>query len=158
MIDNYLDILEESLQKKLQVLDRIIAYNKEQEELLKQESFSMEELDGNMQKKDQLVAELTKLDDGFEAMYDRIRDELLKEKDRHKAQIGRLQSLISEVTDKGVMITAQEARNKKHIEDYFLKERHQLRDKRKSSKAAYDYYRSMSGANVVLPQIMDQKQ
>ena len=157
MMENYLKILEDSLQKRLTVLDEIITYNSEQEKLLKQEKVSLDELDANMNQKDVLIQKLTKLDEGFEALYERIRVQLLENKELYKTQIKRLQELISQVTDKSVSVQAQEARNKKLIETYFSKERRQLKQGRQVSKAAYGYYKSMSNTNVVPPQIMDEK-
>ena len=62
------------------------------------------------------------------------------------------------MTEESVGIQAQEARNKKLVEDYFRRERNSLNRNRKSSKAAYDYYKSMSQTNVVQPRFMDNKQ
>ena len=139
MMDNYLGILEESLQKKLKVLEEIAVYNKEQEQLLRKESVSLEELDENMSHKDELIQKVTALDEGFETLYERIKEQILTHKDDYKEQIRKLQQLISQVTEKSVSIQAQEARNKKLIEDYFKKERSQLRQNRQSYKAAYNY-------------------
>ena len=157
MMDNYLVILEESLQKKLKVLEEIAVYNQEQEQLLRKESVSLEELDENMKQKDELIQKVTALDEGFETLYERIKEQLLADKDAYKEQIRKLQQLISQVTEKGVSIQAQETRNKKLIEGYFKKERSQLRQNRQSSKAAYNYYKSVNNTNVVMPQMMDQK-
>ena len=157
MIKNYLQILEDSLVKKSEVLDQIIAYNKEQEELLKKEDISLEELDENMAKKDEFIQSLLQLDEGFESLYEKIREQLLGNKALYAQQIRRLQELISSVTDKGVAIKAQEARNKQLVENYFAREKKQLRQGRQTSKAAYDYYKNMNNVNVVPPQIMDQK-
>lgn len=157
MIENYLKILEESLQKKLTVLDEIIAYNKEQEKLLKKEDVSLDELDANMSLKDGLIQKLLKLDEGFELLYERIREQLLGNKDAYKTQIKSLQQLISKVTEKSVSIQAQEARNKKLVESYFAREKEQLKQGRQASRAAYDYYKNMNNTNIVPPQIMDQK-
>ena len=157
MIKNYLQILEDSLVKKSEVLDQIIAYNKEQEELLKKEDVSLEELDKNMAKKDEFIQSLLQLDEGFESLYEKIREQLLGNKALYAQQIRRLQELISGVTDKGVAIKAQEARNKQLVENYFAREKKQLRQGRQTSKAAYDYYKNMNNVNVVPPQIMDQK-
>lgn len=156
-MENYLDILEECLQKKLKVLEEIAAYNQEQEQLLGKESVSLEELDENMSHKDELIRKVTALDEGFETLYERIKEQLLTNKDVYKEQIIKLQQLISQITEKGVSIQAQEARNKKLIEDYFKRERSQLRQNRQSSKAAYNYYKSVNNTNVVMPQMMDQK-
>lgn len=157
MIDNYLAILEDSLEKKVAVLDEIEAYNDKQEQLLRQERVSMEELDANMDEKDGLIQKLTELDEGFETLYERIREQLLSDKDAYKEQIKRIQGLISKVTDKSVSIQAQESRNKKLIEDYFSKERNQIRQGRQASKTAYNYYKSMSNVDDVSLSILDQK-
>ncbi len=157
MIENYLGILEESLQKKLVVLDEIAAYNTAQEQLLKKDKISVEELDENMQCKDELIQKLTALDDGFETLYERIKEQLIGNKDTYKEQIRRLQELIARITEKNVSIQAQEERNKKLVETYFARERSQLRQNRQVSKAAYGYYKSMSNVDVMPPQIMDQK-
>lgn len=157
MIENYLKILEDSLLKKIDVLNEITTYNKEQEKLLREEDVSLEELDINMSKKDELIKKLTELDDGFETLYERIREQLLNNKEMYRAQIVRLQDMISQVMEKSVSIQAQEVRNKKLIEMYFSKEKQQLRQGRQASKAAYDYYKSMNNTAIVPPQIMDQK-
>lgn len=157
MIKNYLKILEDSLLKKSQVLDEIISFNQEQEKLLRQEKVSIEDLDENMGRKDELIQKLVKLDEGFEHLYEKIRKQLLENKTLYADQITGLQKLIAEVTEKGVSVQAQEARNKKLVEAYFQNEKSQLRQGRQVSKAAYDYYKSMNNMNVVPPQIMDQK-
>lgn len=154
-MENYLEILTDSLKKKSKVLDEIMQYNSDQENLLRQESISLEELDANMELKDGLIQKLVQLDDGFETLYERIKEQLLTQKDQYKAQIGQMQELISEITEKSVSIQAQEARNKGMIENYFARERGQLRQSRQVSKAAYGYYKSMS--NGVSSQLLDQK-
>ncbi len=158
MIENYLGILEESLHKKIAILDEIGAYNNAQEKLLKQEKVSLEDLDANMNQKDELIRKVTGLDEGFEALYERIRDQLAANKDTYKEQIRIIQELISQVTDRSVAIQAQESRNKKLIEQFFSRERIQLGQNRQASKAAYDYYKSMSRTTAMPSQVMDQKQ
>ena len=115
-MENYLEILTDSLKKKSKVLDEIMRYNSDQENLLRQESISLEELDANMELKDGLIQKLVQLDDGFETLYERIKEKLLTQKDQYKAQIGQMQELISQITEKSVSIQAQEARNKGRME------------------------------------------
>lgn len=157
MIENYLKILEESLRKKICILDQLAEQSSIQEDLLKQEKLNLEAFDDCVDKKDELIGTLTKLDEGFEALYDRIREQLQGGKEPYKEQIAVLQQLIAQVTDKNVAIQAQEARNKKMVENYFAKERKTLRSGRQASKAAYGYYKSMNNANVLPPQFMDKK-
>lgn len=157
MIESYLDILEQSLVKKIEVLQEISDYNNAQEELFRKEAVSLEELNENMSGKDELIGRLTKLDEGFETLYARIKDQLSDRKDDYADQIRRIQGLIGKVTEQSVSIQAQEARNKKLIEDYFAGERQKIRQGRQTSRAAYGYYKSMSNTNVAPPQFLDQK-
>ncbi len=157
MIENYLGIFEESLHKKLEILDAIAKYNNDQEQLLRQENISLDQLDANMEQKDSLIQKLSGLDEGFETLYERIKDQLADNKSSYRDQIRRLQELISLTMEKSISIQAQEARNKKLIEKYFAHEKNQLREGRKASKAAYGYYKSMSNSNVVSAHYLDSK-
>lgn len=158
MINNYLAILADSLDQKIVVLDEIAGYCREQEALLKQDSLSLEEFDTCVDRKDACIQRLTKLDEGFETLYERVREQLSAGKDAYKDQITQIQQKIKLVTEKNVSIQAQEARNKKMVEDYFTRERSQLRQGRQTSKAAYGYYKNMNNSNVVPPQFLDSKQ
>lgn len=157
MIENYLGILEKSLEKKILVLNEIEDYTAKQESLLKQENVSMEELDANMEQKDDLIQKLTDLDEGFEALYERVKEQLSANKDAYKEQIKRIQNLITKVTEKSVSIQARESRNKKLVEDYFAKKKSEIRQSRQASKTVLNYYKSMSDTSAISSQIMDQK-
>ena len=158
MTENYLNILEESLQKKLQVMAKIQDYNLRQQEIFRSDNVELDKFDEYVAEKGALIDELTALDNGFETLYGKVAEELADNRERYAEQIKRLQELVSRVTEESVGIQAQEARNKKLVEDYFRRERNNLNRNRKSSKAAYDYYKSMSQTNVVPPQFMDNKQ
>lgn len=157
MIENYLEILEESLKKKIVVLDEIEDYTTKQESLLRQENVSMEELDANMEQKDELIQKLTDLDEGFEALYERVKEQLSANRDAYKDQIKRLQALITKVTEKSVSVQAKESRNKKLVEDYFTRKKSEIRQGRQASKTVLNYYKSMSDSSAISSQIMDQK-
>ena len=157
MTENYLTLLEESLQEKLQVMDEIRQYNLRQQELFQTDEADMELFDQYVEEKGQLIDKLSALDNGFESLYARVSEELSGNRDRYRDQIRRLQELVTQVTETSVMIQAQESRNKKLVEDYFRKTRESIRMGRKSSKAAYDYYKNMSHSSVVMPQVMDKK-
>lgn len=157
MISSYLNILAESLQKKMSVLEEIEAENRKQEELLKAETFSYDGFDAAIDTKGELIEKLTALDDGFESLYEKIRKELLDNRTEYAVQIKKLQELVARVTDKSVKVQAQEARNKQLVESVFAREKDKIRSGRKNSKAAYDYYRNMSKGNVTMPQFMDKK-
>ena len=158
MMENYLNILEESLHKKLEVLEKIESYNMQQNKIFSEEKASLDEFDEAIEEKGRLIEQLSRLDDGFESLYAKVSEELQGNKPKYAEQIKRMQELVKQVTEKSVSIQAQEARNKTLIEEYFAKEREGLRNNRKSSKAAFDYYQSMSRAATMTPQFMDSKQ
>lgn len=157
MIDNYLTVLEESLHKKIEVLDRIEGFNKEQEQILKQTDLSMESFDNSIDEKGKLIDELNKLDNGFEQLYERIRQQLTDNVDTYSKQIKKLQELIEKVTEKSITIQTQEARNKQLVESYFSKTRNEIGKNRINSKAALDYYKNMNHSNYVAPKFVDKK-
>lgn len=72
--ENYIAIMIESLNKKIQVLDRIIELNAIQNRLLNEEKLDLDKFKENVDAKSVYVDELTKLDNGFSALYDRVKE------------------------------------------------------------------------------------
>ena len=157
MMNNSLNVLADSLDIKLEVLTQIKEYTEKQKNALEAESLDLAEYDKYVDEKDKLVDKLISLDDGFEKLYREVSDELNNNKGIYSIQIRQFQDKISAITEISTSIQAQEARNKKMIEEYFAKERQGIRNSRVSSKAAYDYYRNMSGMNLQTSGFMDSK-
>lgn len=156
-MENQLTILSESLDKKLQILKEIQEYNKKQEQSFSKETANYEDFDAAIDEKGRLIEQLNKLDEGFESVYEKLAEELNGNREKYKVQIKELQDKIRQVTELGVSIQAQEQRNKALVEQYFSKERNQLRQERKNSKAVYDYYKRVSANNYTSSQFMDSK-
>lgn len=157
MTENYLNILEESLEKKLQVMAEIQKYSLLQQEVFRSESVDLDKFDEYVDHKDGLLKRLAVLDDGFETLYGNVSAELRDNREQYAEQIRHLQNLVSRVTEESVAIQAQEARNKKLVEEYFHRERKGIARNRKSSTAAYNYYKSMSGAGGDTSWLYDNK-
>lgn len=156
-MENYLLILQDSLVKKLRVLEQLEVCNQKQETALSKEPVSLEEFDGLTEEKGQLIERLQKLDNGFEQLYNRVKTQLEAEKDAHHLEISNLKELIRRITEKSVSLQAQEARNKILVEKFFTKERGQLKQGRLGSKAAMNYYSNMNRMGVNAPQVIDEK-
>lgn len=156
-MENYLQVLEESLRKKMDVLERIDTFSKEQEQLLKEPEVSMEAFDASIDKKGQLIDELNRLDAGFGQLYERIREQLLNNRSKYALQIKKLQDMIEAVTQKSVSIQAQEQRNKKLVEEYFARSKRELKKGRMGSKAALNYYKNANNPGYSQSQVLDQK-
>lgn len=150
-------VLVQSLEKKSRVLDEIIKENEAQEILFKQETLDMEALDASADRMGELAEKLELLDEGFEAVYDRIRQELIDNKPAYRAEIRRMQELIAEITEKVVSINAARMRNKLQAENQFKKSRQQIGRASSKMKVSQNYYNNMNRLNYVDPQFYDNK-
>ncbi len=143
-----MSILQESLTAKRQVLLEIQEYNRKQEAVFTAEEVDMSLFDEAIEEKGRLVQKLTRLDEGFEAMYEKLAKELEHNRDKYAGQIRVLKQQIKEITDLGVSIQAQEARNKSLIESYFSRERSNMHRSLQNSAKAYNFYKSMSSLST----------
>lgn len=150
-------VLVESLEKKSRILDEIIKENDVQERLFKRETLDMEALDASADRMGELAEKLELLDEGFEAVYDRIRKELIDNKSVYSTEIKRMQELIAEITGKVVGINAARMRNKMQAEKQFKKSRQQIGSASSKIRASQNYYNNMNRLNYVDPQFYDNK-
>lgn len=157
-MNNYLVVLEESLHKKLQLLDEIQNYNEAQYQVFSAENVQMEKFDEYMEEKGILIEKVVKLDEGFETLYAHLAEELKNNQGKYAGQIQALQELVKQVTEKSVAVQAQEARNKAQIEAYFAREKRQIGQGRRNSQVAYSYYSNVSKAAQATPHFMDSRQ
>ncbi len=155
-MDNYVQVLKESLLKKEGLLENILKLSGEQEKLIG-EKFDAEAFDKLVDEKDKLIDEILKLDEGFESVYSKVAEELRDSKDEHADDILRMKELISSITEKTVSIQAVEGRNKQKLNDFFQKERKKISESKRSSAVAFNYYKSMGYGNTASNSILDQK-
>ena len=111
-MESQLTILSESLDRKLEVLQKIQEYNKRQEEVFSAEKVDIRQFDAAVEEKQHLIDEVVRLDDGFEILYEKLAKELEGNRQRYAAQIKEMQAKVAKVTELSVSVQAQEARNK----------------------------------------------
>ena len=157
MLFQNLNLLETNLIEKNAVLDKLIALADKQAELLNVDSIAIKDFDSCMDEQDALLEELMQLDDGFEQLCEKVAEELTDKADECTAQLERIRQINQEHLNKSKGLQEKEASNKERLEQYFDKERKAIGSGRRSSKAAMDYYKTMSKSNVIPPQFMDQK-
>ena len=157
MTENYLQIMTESLEKKLEVLDKIYEINKRQLAASTKRPFDAEAYDAIMDEKGGLIDELNRLDDGFTSTYELVREEVQGNPDKYREKVHRMQDLVREAVDKGVSIEAQEQRNKASMEAALTAKRQEIKERRVTANAASKYYSAVSKLNTVDPQLMDSK-
>ncbi|MBR3602019.1 MAG: flagellar protein FliT [Lachnospiraceae bacterium] len=157
MMGNYLQILQDSLVKKLELLDEIEKKSLEQSDMIKEPNVDLALVDFNMDEKAKLIDDVLALDDGFESIYEKIREQLIANKEQFKPQINALQNLIEKVTEKSASIQVIEARNKAQMEVVFASQKREVQSRRNAMSVAKDYYQTMNKVKHVSPQFLDQK-
>ena len=139
----YVRILLDTLDRKQKILKEIYAVTKRQELLLKEKSKCLEVLN--------------QLDDGFEALYKKVREELQNNPGKFQPEIEKLQGYIRGIMDLSVSIQALEQRNKLAMERYFLRHRKNIQTYRSSRQKVNTYYNTMAKFNPHQSFFMDQK-
>ena len=157
MAENYLMIMIQSLKKKIQVLDCIIDANERQKIDLENPSLDPDDFDKTVEEKAKYIEHLDLLDQGFDKLFERVKEEVTNNRELYKNEIKEMQVLITTVTEKSNKIQVQEARNKDLMTQKFTKVHKQARDVRASQQAVNQYYQNMKKINFIDPQFMDNK-
>lgn len=155
--NSYIQVLIQSLHQKVKALDSIIEKNKEQYEILSAEDADMEAFEKNVTEKSEYIDKIVFLDDGFEEIYSRVKEELDVNRAAHTEEIQEMKELISKITERSMKIQAQEQRNKELAAMQFSKAKKKIRQVKAGNKAATQYYQNMQKLNFVEPQFMDKK-
>ncbi len=157
MSETYLAIMLQSLKKKEQVLDEIIRLNDLQKKQLTDQATPVDDFDKTVEDKSACIDQLDQLDSGFEKLYAQVQEELQANKEQYADTIKALQKCIRSVTDKSIMIQAQEARNKDLMMQKFTTVRKHAKDVRANSKAITGYYKTMTHSGCMDSRYMDGK-
>ena len=154
--NSYIDLLTDSLKKKIILLKEITELNIRQKEAVASEKFDIEEFDAVSEDKGRLLDEINKLDDGFETLYNRVSEELKANKIQYSDKIKMMQGLIQEIMELTTSIEAEEKRIKSSVEGQFIKIKQSIKETRKNSRAVSNYYKNMTKIDSA-PQFMDSK-
>lgn len=157
MQNTYVDIMIQSLKKKLTVLDEIKKLNILQQNLLEDEKAEADAFDKTVEDKSALIEQLEQLDSGFDKLFERVRAELAEHTEDYKDKIAKMQDCIRRITDLSMELQRQEARNRDLMTRKFVSVRQKAKIVRTNTKAANQYYQNMMQINTVDPQFMDRK-
>ena len=153
----YIRMMLDILGKKENHLASLLELTTAQEQLLKGEEFIEEEFTELIAKKRGHLLKIEEADNGFQAIYNRVAEEMKNNKDEYKDQIIEMQSLITRVTDLGVKLSALEEKNKTALEANLQGKRQNIRQFKVSKQTADKYYKNMIGMQTGSSYFMDQK-
>lgn len=141
----YVQLLADILEKKLIVLKRLTGITEQQEKLISSDTLFEEELFlETISLKEEQIQNLSKLDTGFEQVYESVKEELDGNKENYVKEISLLKEQISNITDMSVKLQVLEKRNKSKLELVFTQKRREIKNARISSQTATSYYKSMA--------------
>lgn len=140
----YVTALQDSLNKKLDVLGLLLQLTQEQSDVLNQEEPDMDHFDDIMLKKEELLEEMAELDKGFEALFAKVGTELKENKYRYQEQIKQMQNVIRSITDSGIRLEGLEKRNRDAFQNYLTGERKEIRAFKANNKTASSYSQNMA--------------
>ena len=144
---NYVDIMIDSLVKKEELLKQIVDYNEAQQTIVTAPEFKEEAFEKNVADKGEVVEKILQLDEGFNSVFNRIKEELQNNKKKYAKDIERLKTLVASVTELGVRIQAQELRNKQLVEKRFAQMRKELSQAKRTTSTANAYYKNVNNLN-----------
>lgn len=157
MIEQYLQAMVDGLEQKKIILDKLILLTQTQQSIVSEEQVDWDAFDANVDEKAELIEKLSKQDEGFNAVFERIKPELENNKEKYASYITSLKKGIADVTEKSTSLMALEQRTKAKVESVFGLEKQKIQRSKVSSKAASNYYANMNKINYIDPQLMDQK-
>ena len=147
-VEDYIQIMIESLRKKSELLDKLIRKNEAQHECIEGKDFEAIDWDAFnllVAEKQTAIDRIVKMDEGFQSLYDRVKEQLNDDKDKYADKIKEIQKLISTITEQGIKISTGEERNRKIIEKVFGNRKKEIKRTRNSLKVANSYAQTMSG-------------
>lgn len=153
---NYLQILEESLSRKITILDELERLTMSQREIVQADEFDEEVFNTNVEQKAALIREIEKLDRGFQLLFDNVKNQLDSDRAQYAEEIKRLQELVKGVMDRSTELQVMEARNKDMIKSRFAALKKEARTIKKSREMAANYYKTMNNISSE-PYFLDKK-
>lgn len=155
--NTYIQILISILTKKNNLLEEIIRITLLQEESISQSIPDLNQFEKAISDKELLIENMNQIDDGFEKVYDHVRDELNNNKMQFKEDIILLQELIKEITDKSVKLQTLENSNKFKIESLFLSKKKEIKNFKLSNNTVLNYYKNMPNQHQGQSYFLDKK-
>lgn len=143
----YVSMMVDVLRRKERILSDIYERTKEQEWLLKEENLDQERFQDTLKDKGKLINELNEIDEGFDALFRKVEQEIIAHRDAYRNRIEEMQKYISAVSELGIQIQALESQNSKHLKVYLASQRRRIREFHVNNKTASSYYQNMANTH-----------
>lgn len=153
----YINVLIDTLVKKIKVLEELSSVIKAQEENFSTKDIDLDDFDSMLLKKDILIEQLNQLDDGFEKIYLRVKEELTLNGVIYRNYILTIQGYIKEIMEKSAFIQTKEKQLKLKIDSYLINKKNEIKNFKISNQTANSYYKNMMNSVQDEPYFLDKK-
>lgn len=121
------------------------------------DTFDEEAFQKTITLKDEQIQMLSQLDNGFEQLYERVKEELLINKGKFSSEINDMKKSIACITNLSVELQALEKRNQEKLKNLLATKRMGIKKSRLSSQTAANYYKTMAKQNEAQSYFYDKK-
>lgn len=153
----YLQLLIQSLKKKLLLLNKIVVLNQDQRAILQDENADPDAFDVNVRDKEDIIKQITALDAGFDEVYAHIKALMEQNHSQYETELEQMRELIRQIMAKDASIRADEKRNYALAQRKFASVKSKVREVKASQKMVNSYYQNMMKQSRYAPQFMDNK-
>lgn len=153
----YLEVLIQSLRKKIMILNRLSVLNQDQRAMLNDENLDPDQFEINVRDKEELINQIVAMDAGFDEVYSHIKELVERDHAVYETELNQMKDLIRQVIAKDAAIRIEEQQNYELAQKKFASVKKQVRDVRASQKMVNSYYQNMMKQNRYEPQYMDNK-
>jgi len=153
----YIQMLADTLRKKSEVLNQLMNLTEQQERLMISDNFNENDFLETISLKDEQIQALTKLDAGFDQLYESVKEELVTGKVNYATEITDLKERITYITDMSVKLQVLEQRNKSKMEVLLARKRKEIKGSRISNQTATNYYKTMVNQHEAQSYFYDKK-
>ena len=154
--DNYLTILDAGLVKKIDILNQLIDISDEQKKIIEAENFDDTAFDETTTRKGELIERLMGLDNGFQALFDNVKDTVEGRRGHYAREIRGLQDKISTITELSSRLQSMERVNKELVSKRFSVLHKEASQAKTNRQKAANYYKTMNRITDE-PVFMDKK-
>ena len=153
----YLELLIQSLKKKLLILNKLSVLNQDQRAILQDENSDPDAFEINVRDKEDLVKQITALDAGFNEVYAHIKALMEKDHSAYEPQLDEMRELIRQIMARDASLRAEEKRNYALAQRNISSVKKQAREVKASQKLVNNDCRNMMRQSRFTPQFMDNK-
>lgn len=153
----YIKLLVDTLKKKSEVLRHLMELTELQESIINLDPFDEDQFLAVVSKKEEQLELLATLDNGFEQLYDSVKEELAEGRMNYAEEIKEMKELITLITDFSVKLQVLEKRNRAKMEIIFTNKRREIKNARANNMAVTNYYKNTSQQQVPQSYFYDKK-